>query len=176
MSNSSVQSSHYLPENSVGPHRLKGWAPQRLPLQLKQQVPRLPATSSDLAASWRFLRPSSWVRLVCLSSSQNSRKHLLAFTCLLKLVLEDSDEQPDEEVQSLREPWGQQLLSRGSGVHSLPKWVCSLSSKCSVLPTLGILWRRIHVSMINYINSTSNSSVFYRWIGERGAEIKIPSY
>ena len=36
--------------------------------------------------------------MICFTSSQSSGKHLLAFISLLKGVVKDTDEQPDEEV------------------------------------------------------------------------------
>ena len=39
-----------------------------------------------------------WVWLICKNGSQNSGKHLLMFTNLLKDMMKDTDEQQDEEI------------------------------------------------------------------------------
>ena len=70
--------------------------------------------------------------------------------------------------QSLRGSQVQQLAGlrvlspSGAGGTSFPMWMCLSSLKCSVLPTIGILWRLLHVSMINYITSISSSSALSR--------------
>ena len=69
-------------------------------------------------------------------------KRLLTFTSLLKDIVKDTDEQPDEEMHRARSG---RVLSAGASVPlelgcvTLPVWLCSPTWKLSEPHTSGIL-------------------------------------
>lgn len=78
-------------------------SPGYLRLGYKSEVPRTP----------------SQVRLICWSGSQSTEGQSPTLTSLVKDVIQDTEEQPDEETHR-RAPGGsqaQELLSRGAEAH-----------------------------------------------------------
>lgn len=69
------------------------------------------------------------------------------FTSLLKGMIKNVDEQPDENIHKMKSG---RVLSTGASVsHSWYGWMCSPTWMLSEPSAIGILWRHVHIDMIN---------------------------
>ena len=95
---------------------------------LCHQLAVLRFNSILIGSIWRYVRSHRWAqshktapchththtRTHSQSGSQNSRRHLLTFTSLLKDMIKDTDEPPDEKIHRAR---SERVLRTGASVH-----------------------------------------------------------
>ena len=68
-------------------------------------------------------------------------------------MIKETDEQPGDNIGRVRSV---RVLNTGTfvrmklGCITFPGWVCLHTWKLSEPPTIGILWRLLHMGMINY--------------------------
>ena len=103
--------------------------------------------------------PLPQVSLICLSCSQNLRKHLHMFTSLVKNVIEDTGEQPDEKTHRV-EPG--RVHPHGAGVYHPPSVDVFASLKLSDTCIIRIWQRFLHIVMINDYLRSQSFSPFWR--------------
>ena len=103
-----------LSRDSVRSHRLRAQSHKILTTLLQGPIHRVPATSVWLGYKSEVPVTSSCLNSVtCKSSSQNSGRHLLTFTSLLKAMVKDTDKQSDEKIHRAR---SRRVLSTGASV------------------------------------------------------------
>ena len=97
------------------------------------------------------------------------RETLLTFTRLLKDMMKDTDEQPDEEIRKVRSG---RVLSTGTsvlmelGCITLPVWMSSRTCELSKPYTLGILWKLPLMGVISHLLISSPSPLSGEWGAE----------
>lgn len=109
-------------------------------------------------------------------------KETLMFTSLLKDMIKDTGEEPDEEIHRARSG---SVPRAGASVPvklecvTFSMWMCLPTWKFSEPCTIGILWQFPHVGLIDYSNSSSSSCSrgqglrlkilsFSSWLGHSG--------
>lgn len=130
---------HYLPGDSVTSHRLRAEFHKTAPHFRCQLQVVDPQVTHNFSLSWLQIRGShDFLPLgfdYLLQWLTDSGKHLFRFTSLLKDMIKDPDEQPDEELHKARSG---RVLSAGASVssrvgvcHPFCTWMCSPNWKFS---------------------------------------------
>ena len=105
VSYSLTQLEHCLPGNSIRPHRLRAQSHKTTAhFRCQWQVvgSQVTPTSAQFSYNSHVSPPPPPGPLICYSGSENSGKHFLTFTTLLKDVRKDTGEQSGEEMHRAR--------------------------------------------------------------------------
>ena len=149
---------HCLPGDSITSHRLRAEFHKTAPHFRCQSQVVDPQVTHNFSLSWLQIRGShDFLPLgldYLLEWLTDSGKHLFRFTSLLKDMIKDTDEQPDEELHKAKSG---RVLSAGTSVssrvgvcHPFGTWMCSPTWKFSQPHIIAIFWRLHHTGKLNY--------------------------
>ena len=130
--------------------QLKGWFPQDCPpLQMpvpSKQVPRVLTLLSNFATKLgvpttpQFNNLLEWL-------TRFRESFISIYQVIIKNIIKDADEQPDEEVHRVRSGRVPSAGALSPGVevcHPSSMWTCSPTQRLSKPYCLGFLWRLHH--------------------------------